>query len=86
MEAKLDLSFSKWHIRPTSAFNLISSSEWRGMSLPGNWGIGIIAIEVWVCSESSAKTFGDPGNGCDDQKMDQKMEKHLSTLCRVILS
>ena len=49
-----DLSFSKWHIRPTSDFKPFSSSEWRGMSLPGSWGIGITAevcahqLKLWV--------------------------------------
>ena len=37
--------------------------------------MGITAIEVWVCS--SAKTFGDPGNGCDDQKMEHIMNGTL---------
>ena len=37
--------------------------------------MGITAIEVCVCS--SAKTFGDPGNGCDDQKMEHTRTEHL---------
>ena len=37
--------------------------------------MGITAIEVCVCS--SAKTLGDPGNGCDDQKMEHTGTEHL---------